>query len=102
MTDKVNLITRVKDEWGTLIETVQENIAARVEYKNSIVRDQTGKEVTSNVHILLDPDAVVGYQTVIQITQLCGESVADYDKKWVIKSLAKGTSFVGLTWEIWL
>ena len=102
LTDKIDIITRVVDEWGSSTTSSQLNVAARVEDKNTIVRDQTGKEIVSNVHVLLDPLAIVSYQSRIKIKSRCGQVAETPDKEWPIKSLAKGHGFAVLDWEVWL
>lgn len=102
LTDTVDIITRVFDEWGSYTDTTQEDVVARVEDKVQMVRDQTGKEVVSNIHIILDPDALVTYQSRFKIKTRCGEPAEALDKDWPVKALAKGHSFENLTWEVWL
>lgn len=102
LTDRIDIITRVVDQWGASTTSAQTNVSARVEDKNTIVRDQTGKETAANVHVLLDPMASVSYQSRIKIKSRNGVAAEMPDKEWPIKSLAKGHMRINMTWEVWL
>jgi hypothetical protein len=102
LTDTVDIVTRIVDQWGAVTETTQAGVRARWEDKNSIVRDQTGKEVVSNVHLLLDPAALVSYQSMFMLKMRCGKTAELPAKKWPVKSFTKGHGFAILDWEVWL
>jgi hypothetical protein len=102
LTDTVDIITRVVDTWGHATESTQLGVAARVEDKNQVVRDQNGKEVASTTHVMLATGTVVGYQSYLRIKTRCGQAAELPQKEWPVKSLAKGHGFAVLDWEVWL
>ena len=102
LTDTVDLVRRVVDAWGSSTSATVVDVAARVEDKNRIVRDKDGKEVAANIHVMLDPGAVVDYQTFIKIKSRCGQVAELPLKEWPVKSLSKTHMFGQSAWEVWL
>jgi len=102
LTDTVDILTRTVDQWGASTTTTQAGVKARVEDQNTVVRDQNGKEIASEIHIILGPDAIVNYQSFFKIKTRCGVTAEIPDKQWPVKKLSKGHGFTNLTWEVWL
>lgn len=102
LTDTVDIVTRVVDKWGSVSETTQTGVAARWEDKNSVVRDRTGKDVVSNVHLMLNPSATVTYQSFFKLKTRCGEAADIPDQAWPVKAFTKSRGFENMAWEVWL
>jgi len=101
LTDKIDIVSLAYDEWGVPTESVQTDVAARIEDKNELIKDREGKEVKSNTFIILSPDAIIDYDSKIIIREKSGETYT-FDLKMAIVKLSRAHNF-GLThWEVWL
>lgn len=102
LTDRINIISIAVDEWGVSQETTQADIAARVEDKNILVKDASGKEVVASMVIYIDDTLDVKYQDKIQIVTQNSQATQYPAKKWPIKHLMRAHGFSASHWEIYL
>lgn len=102
LTDKIDIITTTADKWGVITTTEQNNISARVEDTNKMIRNKDGQEVVANSFIIVDKNATIKHEDKIRLRSINGEATQYSDKEFVIQKLLKAHGFEFLHWEVWL
>ena len=102
LTDTIDIITISVDEWGVVSKSTESGIKCRIEDTNILVKDKDGKEVVSNTFLIIIHDAVLTYESKIQLKTKNGVAHPLANKEMVIKKLIKAGGFRSSHWEVWL
>jgi len=100
--DVINIIALNTDVWGVSTETVNSGVAARIEDRNELIKNQDGKEVVGEMLIVVDPAIDINYDDRIQIVSRNGETTDIPNKKFAIQRMSKAHGFKLSHWEVWL
>jgi hypothetical protein len=102
-TDIIRIIPVSYDSKGVITEgTESDDIPARVEDANRLLRDDEGKEVMPNMLVAFDFDNTINKMYKIKIKKKYGVDYFQPDKKWEIKRLEKWGMFSSSHVEVYL
>jgi hypothetical protein len=102
LTDEISIISVTTDINGVITESLPNTVKARISEKNRLILDLNGKEVTSEIKIILDSSVSIKYQDKIIIKKLCGSVYLLNTKQWQIKQISTGHLYESDHTEIWL
>ena len=102
LNDKIDIVTIAADEWGKIVTTTQQNIDARIEDTNKLIRDKNGQEVVAQTFLIVSESAALKYESKIMLKSINGVATQTPNKEFVIKKLMKAHSFMNTHWEVWL
>lgn len=80
----------------------QENIKARIEDTNKIVKNQNGEEMTANTFLMVDQEANINYESKIKLKKKNNNELEIKDKEFAILKVGKETGFIDSHWEVYL
>lgn len=101
-TDLIKIITTEYDEFGAITESESDNINARIEDTNELIRDVNGKEIKANMVIIFDYDKEIKYQDKSKIVKKNGNEYNQPDKKWEIKKKESLGMFAKTHYEVYI
>ena len=101
LTDVIDIVSISSDENGAITKTIKQNVKARVEDKNFLLKDNSGKEVFASYIIFVDKKETIKYEDRIIIKKRCGVIYPLSGKEMTIKSLSIASSFSQSHYEVW-
>jgi hypothetical protein len=103
LTDLIDIITDTYDKNGVKTgSATQTDIAARIEDKNQMVRNQNGQEVASTAFLMVDKNAAMAYNSRVKLKKQNGITMPQTAKERAILSLGKAHGFEIEYWRVWL
>lgn len=89
LTDRIKIVTVSTDEYGKKTESTSEEIRARFEDVNKIIRNSEGQEVMAYVFVAVKTRNALKQQDKIMLVKKNGETYYLASKKWPIKSISE-------------
>jgi hypothetical protein len=102
LTDEIDIVHISTDEWGTSTKTTTPGIRARVEDTNRVIKGRDGKELTAEMHILVDPSVTITYEDRIMVKKIAKYVTLISQKECEIKKLSRAHGMSLSHWEVWV
>lgn len=93
MTDIIKIIEVTHDKFGVVTEQESENVPARIEDTNSLIRNIQGQEVMPNMLIMFEYENEIKPTYKVKIKKKNGIEYDQPDKKWQIMKYEKTGMF---------
>lgn len=87
LVDTVIIKSQVKDKWGSVSETTQKTVKARIDYRMKLVRNAKGEEEVSSARVTV-ANQVLTYDDLINFdsrdhTILAIEKMKDFNQRYL-------------------
>lgn len=102
LVDSITIVHRTYDINGVPNNSETNNISARVEDYNKMIRDQNGQEVMGSMLVIIESDITISYNDFIKIEKKNGIAYELDDKEFAIKKIENAAGFSASHKEVYL